>query len=170
MSYRAAVVTCSDRASNGTYEDRSGPVVVEGLAALGYEVAEPVIVPDDRDEISRAVLDAVAAGARLVVTTGGTGVGPRDVTVEATRELIAYEVPGIMEQVRRLGSEKEPRAVLSRGIAGVTPAGDLPRALVINAPGSTGGARDTVEFAGDLFGHILAHLDENVDPHPGSPA
>ena len=116
-------------------------------------------MPDNETRIKRAIQEAVADGARVIVTTGGTGVSPTDVTVEVTRELIAYEVPGLMEEVRRVGAQKEPRALLSRGIAGVLALPGQERALIINAPGSTGGARDTIDVVGPLLGHLVAQLD-----------
>lgn len=157
MSFRAAVITCSDRASAEAYEDRSGPVLREGLAALGFEVAAAVVVPDERDLIAARIRDAVAGGARVVLTTGGTGVGPRDVTVEATRPLLAYEVPGIAEAVRAAGAAKTPLSYLSRGLAGII---DGPhRVFVYNAPGSRGGARDALAVLGPLLVHIVEQLD-----------
>lgn len=125
---------------------------------FGFEVAEPVIIPDEVDQIRAAVEAALNAGARVVVTTGGTGVGPRDVTVEATRSLLTFEVRGLMEEVRRVGAQKEPRALLSRGVAGVAESGEK-RAIVVNAPGSRGGARDTISVVGPLLGHLVDQLD-----------
>ncbi|RRD03468.1 MogA/MoaB family molybdenum cofactor biosynthesis protein [Arachnia propionica] len=154
---RAAVITCSDRAAHDVYEDRSGPILRDALAGLGFEVAEPVIVPDDRELIRGAVLAAQRDGARIICTTGGTGISPTDVTVEALRDLITHEIPGLMEEVRRLGAQKEPRALLSRGIAGVMET--EPRCVVINAPGSRGGARDTIDVIGPLLHHLVEQLD-----------
>ena len=108
MPYRATVITCSDRAADNVYEDRSGPVLREALDGLGFDVAEAVIVPDEAEVIATEIRLAVADGARVVLTTGGTGVGPRDVTVEATRPLLTYEVPGVAEAVRSLGSANTP--------------------------------------------------------------
>lgn len=159
MSHAAAVITCSDRASEGTYEDRSGPILRDALIGLGFDVADVTVVPDHPDHILRAVNDALSAGARVILTTGGTGLGPADVTVEVTRELITYEVPGLMEEVRRVGAGKVPTAVLSRGIAGVIAAPNQQRALIVNAPGSTGGARDAIDVVGPLLGHIVDQLD-----------
>lgn len=159
MKYKAAVITCSDRAAADIYEDRSGPVLRDALAELGFAVEAAVIVPDDKGLISRAIRTAIEAGARVVLTTGGTGVAPRDVTVEATLPLIDYELPGLMEEVRRQGAEKTALSLLSRGIAGVIALPELPRALVINAPGSRGGARDTIAVVGSLLDHIVGQLD-----------
>lgn len=169
MSHLASVITCSDRAAGNIYEDRSGPILREALAEAGFEVNEPVIVPDHEARIKAAILDALTAGARVIVTTGGSGISPTDVTVEVTRDLIAYEVPGLMEEVRRVGAVKEPRALLSRGIAGVLTLPNQPRALLLNAPGSRGGARDTIAVVGPLLGHIVEQLDgadHPMDPVP----
>lgn len=159
MSTLAAIITCSDRAADGTYEDRSGPIVRDALAEVGFDVRDTVVVPDHPDHIRRAITDAVADGARVVVTTGGTGVSPTDVTVEVTRGLIAYEIPGLMEEVRRVGARSQPRALLSRGVAGVLALPGQQRAIIVNAPGSTGGARDTVAVVGPLLGHLVEQLD-----------
>ena len=130
----AAVITCSDRAVSGAYSDRSGPLLRQALDALGFETRDPRIVPDNLVMIRAAIREAVASGARVVLTTGGTGVGPRDVTVEATLDLLACELPGIMEAIRRHGAEKTPRALLSRGPGGVVECAGT-RAIIINAPG-----------------------------------
>ncbi|MFT3876947.1 MAG: MogA/MoaB family molybdenum cofactor biosynthesis protein [Propioniciclava sp.] len=158
MSYPAAVITCSDRAAADIYEDRSGPVLRDGLSALGFAVAAPVILPDDPVLIAAAITDAVDAGARVVLTTGGTGISPRDVTVEATRPLLAYELPGIAEAVRAAGLAKTPLSCLSRCLAGVIER-DGPRAFVFNAPGSRGGARDALAVLSPLLTHIVEQLD-----------
>lgn len=154
---RATVITCSDRAASDVYEDRSGPILRSALTDLGFEVAEAVIVPDSAELIRDAVLTAQRDGARIIFTTGGTGISPTDVTVETVRGLVTYEIPGLMEEVRRVGAQKEPRALLSRGIAGVLD-GDS-RAVVINAPGSRGGARDTIAVTGPLLKHLVEQLD-----------
>ena len=104
----AAVITCSDRAVSGAYSDRSGPLLREALSGLGFETRDPRVVPDNLVMIRAAIREAVASGSRVVLTTGGTGVGPRDVTVEATLDLLACELPGIMEAIRRHGAEKTP--------------------------------------------------------------
>ncbi len=169
MSYRAAVITCSDRANADVYEDRSGPIIREAFEALGFDVAGPVIVPDEAEVIATEIRLAVADGARIVITTGGTGVGPRDVTVEATGPLLAYEVPGISEAVRSIGAGNTPLAWLSRGLAGVIDHGDS-RAFVFNAPGSRGGARDAMRVLGPLLKHIVEQLDgadHNIRPDTG---
>lgn len=156
MPYRAMVITCSDRAHAGVYADRSGPIIVDGLRAAGFDALAPTVVPDDRDAIRGAIEQAVRGGARAVITCGGTGVGPRDVTVETTRDLLDYELPGIAEALRRVGPQ--PHAMLSRGIAGILTC-DGVRAVVVNVPGSVGGARDTVEHIVPALQHIIDQLD-----------
>ena len=158
MSFQAAVITCSDRAFASLYEDRSGPVLRDALTEAGGSVAEARIVPDDADQIKDAILSAVRAGARVVVTTGGTGIAPHDVTVEAVRGLLDYEVPGLMEEVRRIGAAATPLALLSRGVAGVLTL-DGRRSFVLTAPGSRGGARDTMKVVSPLLDHLIGQLD-----------
>ena len=150
---RASVVTVSDRAAVGAYEDRSGPLLAGGLAELGFAVDGPVVVPDDRERIVAALRAALAGGADLVVTTGGTGLSPRDVTPEATAEVLDRDVPGLAEALRAAGRDKVPTAVLSRGLAGT-----VGRALVVNLPGSTGGVRDGLGVLGSVVGHALDQL------------
>jgi molybdenum cofactor synthesis domain-containing protein len=147
---RALVVTCSNRAAAGVYPDRSGPVLVEGLAALGFEVDGPLVVADG-DPVERALREAVAAGYDLVLTTGGTGLSPTDRTPEMTRRVVDREVPGLAEALRSHGAAAGvPTAVLSRGTAGL--AG---RTLVVNAPGSTGGVRDALVVLGPVLVHAV---------------
>ncbi|WP_166436050.1 MogA/MoaB family molybdenum cofactor biosynthesis protein [Cellulomonas shaoxiangyii] len=149
----AVVVTASDRAAAGEYPDRSGPVLVEALRRLGFAVGDPVVVPDGAP-VEAALRDAVAAGASLVLTSGGTGLSPRDRTPEMTRRVLDREVPGIAEALRADGAARGvPAAMLSRGVAGV--AG---RTLVVNVAGSTGAARD----AADLLGPVLVHAVQQL--------
>lgn len=133
----AAVVVASNRAAAGVYADETGPLIVDALTRLGFVVGDPAVVPDG-EPVGAAIADAVAAGARVVLTTGGTGLTPTDLTPEVTRPLLDREVPGIAEAIRAYGvAHGVPSAVLSRGLAGV--AG---RCLVVNLPGSRGGVRD----------------------------
>ncbi|RBY91874.1 MogA/MoaB family molybdenum cofactor biosynthesis protein [Blastococcus sp. TBT05-19] len=151
---RAVVVTASNRASAGVYSDRSGQALAAGLRELGFAVEGPHVRPDDVDELAAVLRDAVAGGADLVVTTGGTGLSPTDVTPEATRAVLEREAPGIADAVRRYGAENGvPTAVLSRGLAGT--AG---RTLVVNLPGSTGGVRDGLAVLGPLLPHVVSQL------------
>jgi molybdenum cofactor synthesis domain-containing protein len=148
----ARVVVASNRAAAGIYADTSGPILVDGLRELGFEVGEPVVVPDG-DPVEGALRDAVASGVAVVLTSGGTGINPTDRTPEATRAVIDYEIPGIAEAVRAYGAPKVPTAVLSRGIAGV--AG---RTLIVNLPGSRGGARDGMAVLAPLLDHAVEQV------------
>jgi molybdenum cofactor synthesis domain-containing protein len=149
---RALVIVASNRAAAGVYADTSGPLLVAGLRDLGCEVGEPVVVPDG-EPVERALRDAVAAGMDVVVTSGGTGISPTDATPEMTRRVLDYEVPGIAEAIRGYSRDKVPAAALSRGLAGV--AG---RTLVVNLPGSRGGAKDGLAVLGPILQHAVEQL------------
>jgi molybdopterin adenylyltransferase len=155
---RAAVLTVSDGVARGEREDASGDLLVELLGAEGYEVVRRV-VPDDRAEIVQALLE-LARGSRLVLTTGGTGLGPRDVTPEATGEVLDRPAPGIAEALRADATARTPHGLLSRGAAGT-----LGGTLVVNLPGSTGGCRDGFEVLRPALGHALALLSEETTEH-----
>ena len=148
---KAAVLTVSDRVSRGEAADGSGDTLAELLEADGYDVVRRV-VPDEADEIAAAIA-ALACDAALVLTTGGTGVAPRDVTPEATRTAIDREVPGIAEALRASSVAKTPHGLLSRGVAGIRGA-----TLVVNLPGSTGGCRDGYAVLRPALGHALSLL------------
>lgn len=126
--------------------------------AHGFDCADVEVVPDNVSLITVAVQQAIAEGARVVLTTGGTGVGPRDVTPEATRAMSSRELPGLAEAIRRKGEQATPFAVSSRGLAVVVQY-EQHSALVVNAPGSTGGARDTVAVLAPVAEHIVSQLD-----------
>ncbi len=151
---RAVVITASNRAAAGIYEDRSGRVLADGLRDLGFTVDAPHVCEDDVALLAEVLREAVASGADVVLTTGGTGLSPTDVTPEATRQLLEREAPGIAEAIRRYGAENGvPTSALSRGLAGT--AG---RTLIVNLPGSTGGVRDALAVLGPLLPHVVAQL------------
>jgi molybdenum cofactor synthesis domain-containing protein len=149
---RARVIVASNRAASGTYADTSGPLLAAGLRELGCEVDEPVVVPDG-EPVGLALREAVADRYDLVLTSGGTGITPTDRTPEQTRAVLDYELPGIAEAVRAYSRDRVPTAALSRGLAGV--AG---RTLVVNLPGSTGGAKDGLAVLGPILEHAVDQL------------
>jgi len=153
-----AVLTVSDRASAGDYTDTSGPLAVALLDEHGVEAALRV-VPDDPVEIRRGIRSAIKHGARVVLTSGGTGIAPRDVTPQVTAELLTVTLPGVVDEIRRRGAEHVPTAVLSRAEAGIVQLKKWPAALVVNAPGSPGGVKDTVAVVGPLVAHVIDQLD-----------
>jgi len=153
LPHRAHVITVSDGVSAGTRDDVSGPALLDVLKRARFQVSGPEVVPDAEDRISDAVVAAVVDGADLVVTTGGTGLGPRDVTPQATSLLIDYEVPGIGELMRRAGESSTPMAALSRGVAGVRG-----QALILNVPGSVNGATESLEAVIPVLAHAIQLL------------
>ena len=150
---KAHVITISDGAFNGKREDASGQALVSVLGRGGFEVGGPEVVPDDVERIREAVMTAVERGVDLVVATGGTGLGPRDVTPQAMATLIDYEVPGLGEAMRRAGVESTPMAVLSRSMGGVRK-----RTLIISVPGSPKGAIESLKAVMPVVGHAIQLL------------
>lgn len=147
----AAVIVASDRCAAGEAADRSGPRAAELLAAAGFQVAGVEVVPDGLGPVRAALDRALAGPARLVVTSGGTGVGPRDQTPEATAGVIARELPGLAEAIRHEGARHTPTAVLSRGLAGVTARG----VLVVNTPGSPAAVEQSLAVVLPVIRHVL---------------
>jgi len=150
----AFIITASNRASQGIYADLSGEALKVGLHQLGYNVSAPVIVADDLEAISAQIIQALANKVRLIITTGGTGVSPMDVTPEATAPFIEKQIPGFMEAFRAYSREKTPTSDLTRGLAGTHA-----NSLIINLPGSLGAIRDGLIIIERLAGHILDQVD-----------
>jgi molybdopterin adenylyltransferase len=155
---KAAVLTVSDGVSAGERQDESGELLTTLLAEDGYEV-EQRVVPDDRDAIAEAIAE-LAESAALVLTTGGTGLGPRDVSPEATRDVIDRDAPGIAEALRADSIAKTPHGMLSRGAAGIRD-----RTLVVNLPGSPGACRDGLAVLRPALAHALKLLAGEETAH-----
>jgi len=149
---RALVVTVSNRAAAGVYEDRGGPLIVGAIGDLGFTVDGPVVVQDG-DPVEDALREGLRAGYDVIVTTGGTGLTPLDLTPEMTRRVLDREVPGIAEAIRAAGGPAVPAAALSRAVAGV--AGQT---LVVNLPGSTGGVRDGLAVLRPILVHAVDQI------------
>lgn len=153
VKYMAAVITVSDRSARGERADASGPALAELLRERGYEVVHMGIVPDERRDIERALREQAAADVALVLTTGGTGFSPRDVTPEATTAVCDRMAPGIPEAMRAASMAITPRGCLSRAAAGI-----VDRTLIVNLPGSPKAARENIEAVIDALGHGLLML------------
>jgi molybdenum cofactor synthesis domain-containing protein len=153
-SLSVLVVTVSTRAASGEYEDRSGPAILEALHEWGVTGASVVVVPDDERRIAETLRGAIDMGIDAVLTTGGTGLAPDDRTPEATRQVIERDLPGVADAVRTAGlAAGVPTAALSRGVAGTSR-----RTVIVNLPGSVGGARDGVAVVGPLLAHMRDQL------------
>ena len=162
---RLAILTVSDACSRGERRDKSGELIAEWCEAAGWSIAARDVVPDERALITTRLLEWADRGdLDVVLTTGGTGFGPRDVTPEATRPVLEREAPGLAEEIRRRGLASTPHAVLSRGLAGTRGA-----ALVVNLPGSPGGVRDGLAVLRPLLPHVCALLRGESPSHEPGP-
>lgn len=150
----AAIITASDRSARGERPDTSGQRLALAVREAGYECGEPIVIPDGADTVERAIREAVAGGARLVITTGGTGVSLRDRTPEGTRAVIEREIPGISEELRRRGLAATPMAMVSRGIAGI-----VGGTLVVNLPGSPAAVDEGVPIVLSVAAHVIDQID-----------
>ena len=153
MQRTAVVLTVSDRSAAGTRPDASGPVAVAALREADWACDDPTVVPDGADRVEQALRSALDAGAQLIVTTGGTGVGPHDRTPEGTARVLDRQVPGIAEELRRIGAAEKPAGMLSRGLAGVSG-----RALVVNLPGSPAGVASGMPVILAVAAHVISQL------------
>jgi molybdopterin adenylyltransferase len=160
---RVAILTVSDKASRGEREDRGGPAIREALEQVGLraEIVDYRVVPDDQDVIAEALIHAAGrSDVDVVLTTGGTGLAPRDVTPQATLSVIEYKVPGIAEAMRAESRRITPAAMLSRGIAGVRN-----RKLIVNLPGNPSGVRETLAVIAPALPHAVSTLRGEVGEH-----
>jgi len=149
----AAVITVSDRSHGGLRHDTSGPLLAELLGELGFTVSGPVVVPDEVEAVQDALRSAVVSHYDVIVTTGGTGFAPRDITPEATRPMLERDAPGIVEALRQHRRDEVPTTILSRAVAGT-----IGHSFVCNLPGSVGGVRDGVAVLTPVIGHLVAQL------------
>ena len=148
---RVAVLTISDSVSAAKSQDASGPAVIDRCKTLGWEVVSSAVVADDRPAIEKFLKETADAGrADLILTTGGTGLGPRDVTPEATAAVIERAIPGFAEQMRAAGMQKTPRAILSRALAGIRG-----KSIILNLPGSPKGAVESLDVVAGLLPHAI---------------
>ena len=155
MQIHAGIITVSDRASKGLYDDLGGPVLKEAAAGYGWTVAAEALVPDEKRDIQRAIREQIAKGCQLILTTGGTGVALRDVTPEAVREISIRELPGFGEVMRIESMKITKNAILSRNLAVV-----VDKTLVICLPGKPSGARECLGFVAGAIPHCIEVLQE----------
>ena len=157
MDYKAAVITVSDRCSTGEKVDKSGPAVAQMLEEAGFPVIYRGLVPDERHEISAEVIKcAYELGADLIVSTGGTGFGKRDITPEATRDVISREIPAIPQAMLHYSLGLTPRAMLTRGVAGIRG-----KSLILNLPGNDGGAKQNLSAVLGVLEHALQMISKD---------
>jgi molybdopterin adenylyltransferase len=155
MKINVGIVTISDRAARGQYGDLSGPALNQAVAGYGWQLTAQALVPDEKGDIQRAIREQIAKGCHLILTTGGTGVAPRDVTPEAVREIAVRELPGFGEVMRMESAKINPHAILSRSLAAV-----VDRTLVICLPGKPSGAVECLGFVAGAASHCLELLQE----------
>lgn len=155
----AAVLVASDAAASGTRADESGPLAQRLLFELGLDCRPPVVVPDERDQIADALRRLADDGVDLIVTSGGTGFAPRDVTPEATRDVIEREAPGVAEAIR--DGSPAPYGALTRGVAGLRG-----RTIIVNLPGSKGAVRDGIQILTGMLEHAIELAGGRSAPHP----
>jgi molybdopterin adenylyltransferase len=160
MHIKAGIITVSDRAARGIYPDRSGPAVKEWAIGYGWQILAEAIVPDEKGAIQKHIRDHIAAGCGLVLTTGGTGVAPRDITPEAVREIADREIPGFGELMRLESLKLTPKAILSRSLAAV-----VGNSLVICLPGKPEAAVDCLTFVAEVVPHCLELLQGQPGGH-----
>ena len=161
MQIRVGVLTVSDSGAAGEREDKSGDVIVDWIGEAGFELAARDLVPDESDLIARSLIQwADEDVADVILTTGGTGFSPRDITPEATRAVVEREAPGVAEAVRAASRESFPRSMLSRGIAGIRGS-----TLIVNLPGSTAGVKDGIETLAPVFEHAVQILRDEPTDH-----
>ena len=161
MPYTAAILTTSDKGAAGEREDTSGAAIRELLESIGVEIARYEVVPDERDTVAGRLRDWADSGnVQLIVTTGGTGLGPRDVTPDATKTVLDYEVPGIAEAMRAEGLRHTPMSMISRAVSGVRN-----KTLIINLPGSPKGVRENLAVVLPVIQHALDLLSGGGSEH-----
>ncbi len=153
MTYRAVVITVSDRSSTGVRDDASGPLAVAAIREAGFTCDDAVIIADGADSVESALRTALSGGAHLVVTSGGTGIGPRDATPEGTQRVLERDLPGIAEELRRIGTSVKPMGMISRALAGT--AGG---ALIVNLPGSPGAVASGIPVVLSVAHHVIDQL------------
>lgn len=154
MSLAAAVITVSDRSARGERADASGPIAVAALRDAGFDCDDAAVIPDGADSVETTLRETLQRGTRIIITTGGTGISPRDRTPEGTARVLDHELPGIAEELRRRATAEKPGGMLSRGLAGI--AGT---AIIVNLPGSTAAVTDGMRLVLEVAHHALGQLE-----------